>query len=249
MIVSISQRLQTTIRGAGLRMGIAQLVEAHECARDRGSDPWQFALGIAGLLATGMTESELRWLTSKGYVAHGCEVTAARDSRRTFQSRRNLAFSQQSCFVLTSAGVLYTANVLRRSAAPMSLLATSKGGDEAVGDVLQPQWDDAQRVLRIGPSEIKRYRVPAPTQEAVLAAFQEEGWPRHIDDPLSPQSGQDSKCRLHDTIKRLNRHHQQRLLRFFGDGTGEGVCWELVDSAALAVPVAADWTSSLRRAA
>ena len=34
---------------------------------------------------------------------------------------------------------------------------------------------------------VKRYRVPAPNQELILAAFEEEGWPQLIDDPLPPQ--------------------------------------------------------------
>jgi hypothetical protein len=99
-----------------------------------------------------------------------------------------------------------------------------------------PQWDAKYRALRVGQCVIKEYRVPSPNQEAVLAAFQEEGWPHRIDDPLSPLGDVEPKCRLHDTIKRLNRHHKDRLIRFRGDGTGEGVCWEYVDVAAIAIP-------------
>ena len=59
-------------------------------------------------------------------------------------------------------------------------------------------------------------------------AFEEEGWPAKIDDPLAPQSQQDPKRRLHDTIKCLNRNQKNELLHFRGDGTGEGILWELV---------------------
>jgi hypothetical protein len=99
-----------------------------------------------------------------------------------------------------------------------------------------PQWDAKYRELRVGQCLIKEYWLPSPNQEAILVAFQEEGWPHRIDDPLPPLGDIEPKCRLHDTIKRLNRHHKDRLIRFRGDGTGEGVCWEYVDVAAIAIP-------------
>ena len=74
---------------------------------------------------------------------------------------------------------------------------------------------------------IKRFRVPSANQEAVLEAFQEEGWPASIDDPLSPLSDYDPKRRLRDTIKCLNLNQISRMIRFRGDGTGQRVLWEL----------------------
>jgi hypothetical protein len=38
----------------------------------------------------------------------------------------------------------------------------------------------------------------------------------------------DPKQRLHDTIKALNHCHLLRIIRFSGDGTGEGIVWRLV---------------------
>jgi hypothetical protein len=69
----------------------------------------------------------------------------------------------------------------------------------------------------------------------VLTAFQEEGWPEWIADPLPPEPGQDAKRRLNDTIKRLNDNQQVQLIRFRGDGTGQGVLWEAVASQPIAV--------------
>ena len=63
---------------------------------------------------------------------------------------------------------------------------------------------------------------------AILAAFEEEGWPSRIDDPLPPQPEQDSKRRLSDTIKCLNRKQASPLIHFRGDGTGEGVVWDTI---------------------
>ena len=93
---------------------------------------------------------------------------------------------------------------------------------------------------------MKQYRVPAPNQEAVLSAFLEEGWPRRIDDPLPPKGDVAPKTRLHDTIKWLNRNQQERLLRFLGDGTGQGVLWELINLGHLLIP--AEPSTGLRRA-
>jgi hypothetical protein len=73
---------------------------------------------------------------------------------------------------------------------------------------------------------VKRFRLPARNQELVLAAFEEEGWPPHIDDPLPSRLDHDAKQRLHDTIRRLNQHQINRLIHFRGDGRGCGVLWE-----------------------
>lgn len=54
----------------------------------------------------------------------------------------------------------------------------------------------------------------------ILDAFQEEGWPRRIDDPLPGTGGAE---RLGNTLRRL----RERLsaITFERDGTGEGITW------------------------
>ncbi|MBU4272473.1 MAG: hypothetical protein KKE86_05040 [Planctomycetes bacterium] len=93
---------------------------------------------------------------------------------------------------------------------------------------LPPRWDATRRELTVDGQVIKRFRVPAANQEAVLAAFEEEGWPPRIFDPLPPRADQESKRRLNETVKALNRSRLARIIRFAGDGTGEGVLWEWV---------------------
>ncbi len=75
---------------------------------------------------------------------------------------------------------------------------------------------------------VKRYIYSSPNQEAVLTAFDEEGWPRRIHDPLRPVAGKDSKRRLRDTIGTLNVKQENCLIRFRAAGTGEHVIWEPV---------------------
>jgi hypothetical protein len=82
--------------------------------------------------------------------------------------------------------------------------------------------------LRLGELVVKQFKVPAANQERVLAAFQEEGWPRRIDDPLPPSPDLDPKRRLHETISSLNRNLLRPWIRFHGDGTGQGVRWCLM---------------------
>jgi hypothetical protein len=80
--------------------------------------------------------------------------------------------------------------------------------------------------LSFGRFLVKRFRQPAPSQEVILTAFQEEEWSSRIDDPLPPQFQQCAHQRLLDTIKNLNRNQRHRLIRFEGDGTGRGVRWK-----------------------
>jgi len=92
-----------------------------------------------------------------------------------------------------------------------------------------PVWDQHRRALSVGDVLVKQFKVPAPNQIVVLSVFQEESWPIRIDDPLPPCGECDSKRRLHDTINALNRSQKVSLIRFCGDGSGEGVRWELLD--------------------
>ena len=78
----------------------------------------------------------------------------------------------------------------------------------------------------MGNTVVKRFRVPAANQEAILAVFEEEHWPARIDDPLPPHREQSPKRRLQETIKSLNRNQKKSMIRFLGDGSGQGVLWE-----------------------
>lgn len=89
-----------------------------------------------------------------------------------------------------------------------------------------PRWDAERRELTYAGRIVKRYRCPAPRQIAILAAFEEEGWPYAIDDPLPPKPEIVIKDRLKDAVRQLNRNQLNRLIRFRGDGTGERVTWE-----------------------
>jgi hypothetical protein len=213
-----------------IREMITQLADAYQYAMDADRDLWDFAIELPNLLACGLTRSDLRWLASKGYVEHAWEITEPRDTSRRFRRGMNLAFTDQTCFVLTPEGAEFSsaassespASVVHKSAtAEIVSIEAAPGGSE------RPEWDPDRRVLRVGDRVVKWFRSPSPNQELVLTAFQEEGWPSWIADPLPPKPEQCPKRRLSDTIKCLNRCQEHNLIIFRGDGKGEGIVWTL----------------------
>jgi hypothetical protein len=216
---------------APVRVAFTQLLEVHELARSSGHKASDFATEITNLTELGITPSVLRWLVARGYAKCLREVTQPNDKERRFEPVDNLTLSAQSCFVLSRRGMLLARAILELQDADSADAAIDEeAADDSPPriDVL-PQWDAKRRELRLSKRLLKRFRVPAPNQEAVLAAFQEEGWPNCIDDPLPPKGDLSPKRRLHDTIKALNRKHCQKppLLHFLGNGTGESIVWEL----------------------
>jgi hypothetical protein len=226
--------------GAKFRAALMQLAEACDYARDAGRDPWDFAIEIGTLTALGLNHSDLRWLASKGFVAHACETTQLSDPSRRFRPSPNLNFVDQTCFVVTPSGML-----LMRKPASDPTVHHFGGGLHLVGEAAAPlvgqrqthsprlidtpYWDCNRRCLMMGDRLVKQFRVPSPNQETILLAFQEEGWPPCIGDPLPLPAQQRPPMRLHDTIKSLNAKQENRLIRFRGNGTGQAVLWEPID--------------------
>jgi hypothetical protein len=177
-------------------------------------DAWEFAIGLPELLATGLNSTEVRCLVARGLAAHALERLLRNPGHRTFRRIANFALTRRSCFVITEAG--------------LCLLGQSDAQSAAVaGQALAlPRWDGGRRQLWYGDTLVKWYRVPAASQETILATFQEDGWPPRIDDPLGQLNGHDPHERLHEAVKGLNRGQVPRLLVFRRDGTGEGVAWQ-----------------------
>jgi hypothetical protein len=116
---------------------------------------------------------------------------------------------------------------LRAHKAVNSLAEGPPDSSDAASNIsLLPGWNSVLRELHFGARLVKRFHEPADNQETILAAFEEEGWPLRIDDPLSPTPAISAKRRLRDAIKNLNRHQIHRLIRFRGDGRGQGILWE-----------------------
>ena len=216
------------------RTALERLFEAYQCAKELKRTVWDFAVEIEELQRIGCTNSEFRWLVCRGFAAHGLEIPSKDRMHRAFEQHGGLAFGERTCFTLTEAGVPIARSLASRSLAarrahnghPIPLGSDHRENGTPGG--LVPQWDHDLAELRLGDQLIKRFRVPALNQEKILAAFEEEQWPVRIDDPLPPRSDQLPKRRLHDTINSLNRNQKRPLIRFLGDGRGEGVRWHLV---------------------
>jgi hypothetical protein len=223
-----------------LYAALALLRHAYDCAEDAHAAPWDFALEIGKLHEAGLTTTDLRWLVAKGLVEHGADASACGDAHRSFTSSGGFNFSATTCVVLTSKGSAFACQVQAAAAtpaaaeelgpapqaAPGSQIASPHGETEP-GPALKPHWDPGLRELWLGGQLVKQFHVPAPHQELILDAFQEEGWPRHIDDSLHARGLTDPKTRLNDVVYRLNRAQITRLVRFHTNGHGSGIRWSL----------------------
>ena len=195
--------------------GLRRLLRGYDRARETGRDIWEFAVAVGELREDGLGDPELYWLVCAGLAASPTgPLTAGREQSPT----ANRMLRGESRMVLTGLGADLARLVV--------VADRSASGGEILGKIRRPAWDRHRRELRVGAVVVKHFRQPAPNQELILEAFEEEGWPAYIYDPLPPAGGTCPKDRLHETIKGLNRSQQSPLIRFRGDGTGTRVGWE-----------------------
>ncbi|MCG8584087.1 MAG: hypothetical protein MI757_05185 [Pirellulales bacterium] len=204
---------------------LVMLAASSTDARELGLDPWQFAVEFESLTARGLTTADLRWLALKGLVQHAVETTDAGQYERVFDHEVGpTTIGPRTCVTLTPLGVRVADQLVAR----INLRASDKPIRWP-----KPAWRSEVAELSVGGVLVKRYRVPAPNQQTILSAFEEEGWPARIDDPLPLKPEREPRRTLHDTINSLNARQVNTLVRFVGDGSGEGVQWELIEGAAL----------------
>lgn len=225
-------RVATSVR-IRLRDALALLARATEYAQELDRDVWDFAIEGQELKSVGLDVNDLRWLLYQGYVAHANESTKSNHQARLFEATSLPGFGRRSCFVLTEAGQEF---VRLSRVLSSSNIAVASRGFSVVSDVekfspaaqvrMIPCWDNSRRELYFQGELIKQFKLPSANQQQILQVFEEENWPSRIDDPLSTSPDFDPKQRLRETIRSLNRNQRARLLRFKGDGTGEGILWE-----------------------
>jgi hypothetical protein len=207
---------------------LAMMREAYDYAVGLHRPSWDFAVEIALLRRRGLSHSDLRWLVCRGIAEHRAEVDAPEEDRRAFVETGSLTFRKRTCFVLTAFGAEITRALHRHVA--LDGARVQKLLPSPCAPVV-PEGDNECQQLRVNGELVKQFKVPAPNQELILAAFQEEGWPPRIDDPLPPHVEQDRKRRLRDTIIALNRCQKRRLIQFIADGHGEGIRWQFFAAA------------------
>jgi hypothetical protein len=196
---------------------------------------WEFAIEIEHLLAAGTTPTALRELRCSGLIEAALETTPHGAVRRRFKKIRSLTLPPRSCLVLTSAGDRFAAANIQHlpntDPAFASGLESSRSVPQPVAnhsDLIRPHWDERSRTLFFDGQIVKRLQRPARNQATILDAFQEEGWPSSIYDPLPPIAGITSKRRLHNAINKLNSGILIPLVHFYGNGDGLAVCWQCV---------------------
>lgn len=222
---------------------LRELLAAYMYSQQANHGVWDFAVTVDELRSRGLTESDLRWLVCEGIVQHACEVTRIGDDTRQFQPTHPLVFTRQDCVILTERGIEFARSLCDHHAVPEGTGTATAPLFEPITvsqrelsenaprqPTGRPHWEPDRHELRLNGVIVKQFKWPAANQETVLAAFQEEDWPFRIDDPLPPQPDQDPKRRLSDTVKCLNRKQRSPLIHFRGDGSGEGVIWEFVES-------------------
>ncbi|HEV7225374.1 MAG TPA: hypothetical protein VGN42_21895 [Pirellulales bacterium] len=217
-----------------LGSSLKTLFAAFDYALDSHLDRWQFGVALTDVLSQGATLLDVRWLVLRGFAEHAKETTVPGDANRSFRRLPPTSLPADMCIALSPLG----AETLRAAlpgcrtepASQACDMATTSASTESAAFVacVTPAWDAERREVRYRDQIVKRYRVPAPNQELILAAFEEEGWPQLIDDPLPPQDELDPKRRLQATIKSLNRNQLAPLIRFHGNGNGLQVYWEAV---------------------
>jgi len=196
---------------------LSALFDAFEYASDLALSPWEFSLAGGDAFEFDVKQLDLRWMVRRGWIQHRIDPIGLK--------REPKDFGVDSQYIIANAGV----EALGR----FGELQKVEHHDFRRGESScppKPCWDCERHELTFSGRVVKRFRWPASNQEAILAAFEEEHWPAKIDDPLPPGSGLDPKRRLGDTIKCLNRNQYSNLIRFRGDGTGEGVLWDTMDS-------------------
>jgi hypothetical protein len=206
-----------------VRAVLRQLLEGHELAASADRPTWEFAVEIATLAPLNVSHSQLRWLIAAGLAEAQRETTTDAAQQRTFKRLSSLTLPERSCLVLTELGLTRAREV--GAAADSAPTGDERRSGRFPATTALPRWDAERRCLYFNRQLVKAFRVPAPNQEAVLAAFEQSGWPACVENPLGHRDP-DRKERLQQTIRALNRSRVRGLVRFRGDGRGTGVCWE-----------------------
>ena len=200
---------------------LGRLAEASNYANDCGRNVWDFAVGLNFFIEKGISESAMRWLVCQHYIEHRYEVLTEKDEQRLFYEAPDTVLAEKSCFTISEGGREIFDHLKQAD-----LQNTANHGAVKSENGILPTWCPLTRVLKINDKVVKHFKWPAPNQEKLINAFAEQGWPNRLDDPLPPNNGVCPKRRLHDTIKCLNRNQINKLIKFRGDGTAQGACWE-----------------------
>jgi len=170
-------------------------------------------------------ENSLRCLVCRGYVKQRLPRGRRRISSPPVPTCGGLEFPPWSRFSITSSGRTI-ARQLDQLLGKLGPAAPAASAGRIV-PAAQPRFDAGPRALSFGDRVLRRFRRSAHNQLAILVAFQRANWPPRIANPLPHAKPTDPGERLRAAIHGLNGGQRPRAIRFFSDGTGDGICWEL----------------------
>lgn len=103
---------------------------------------------------------------------------------------------------------------------------------------LPPRYYRPSRQLWYDGALLTKIQRPDSNQAKILLAFDEEGWPERVYDPLPPKGEIDPRKRLQDTLYALNRSIERKakpgarcLVKFHVEEDGTAIRWERVEAA------------------
>jgi hypothetical protein len=188
---------------------LALLLGFRNCATLRAGSPQEAAVGWPLVQqAAGADAACLRSLLAAGLIE---PVGGAEGA---------VAPGPQSRFVLTEAGCRLA---WQAAAAPVGPRLATQTCRRPLAPGEKPRWDRVGRELWFAGEVVLRFRRGASNQERLLEAFEEQGWPPHIDDPLPHTKGKGRRKRLCDTLRHLSA--AQRAIRFRVNADGRAVLW------------------------
>jgi hypothetical protein len=182
--------------GPEFEVAVGLLLGAFDEAVQESLASWGVSVTRETLRGAGLTDEALRRLLDRGVVVQRLED-----------------------FVLTEEGAGWARGLRRNGVAVVGVARVEARAAVSV-------YDKDRRELWFKGRLVKRLRQPAGNQELILLAFQEQGWPDAIDDPLPGHADQDRQERLHNTIRRLNKHQQEATIIFRRNGSGSRILWQ-----------------------
>jgi hypothetical protein len=97
----------------------------------------------------------------------------------------------------------------------------------------KPSWHKGLGTLRYRGEIIREVKAAATNVRLILDAFETDGWPDEIFDPLPPAEAKAPRRRAVETINK-----DLRLIRFRSTGNGQRIAWAPIDEDGDAAPPA-----------
>jgi hypothetical protein len=184
----------------------ARAAAIRECAVE------EMALEPQFLHDKGVTDVQLGALIGAGYVETRAKPGGPEGRSPAAPPEGGPPGPAGACVVLTPAGMVLAAG----------LLGTAPGPRET------PRYDRFKRAFSFQGVVVKQFKRKAPNQETILLAFEEQGWPEEIDNPLPPDEFTAPAVQLHDTLKSLTNDQDPCTLGFLMTSGGTRVRWQVI---------------------